>query len=297
MFGMAGDSLSPNRFDFLLTLSCPDSVGIVHRVAGFLVERNANVLDSAQYGDPSTGYFFMRVHFDLEGKSAEELLPELETGFAPVGDAFRMEWKLVDARHRPRILILGSKAGHCVNDLLFRWRSGQLRAEVVGVVSNHPVLEPLAQAAGVPFWHLPTNPAIKPEQEGQILSLIERHRVELVVLARYMQVLSEPFCDRVQGRAINIHHSFLPSFRGAQPYRQAYEHGVKLIGATAHYVTPDLDEGPIIEQDVERVDHSMLPEDLAAIGRDIESRVLARAVRYHIERRVLLNGAKTVVFR
>lgn len=286
-----------NRFDFILTLSCPDTVGIVHRVAGFLVERNANVLDSAQYGDPSTGFFFMRVHFDLEGTSAGDLLETLKADFALIGNAFRMEWQMVDARHRPRVLLLGSKAGHCVNDLLFRWRSGQLRAEIVGLVSNHPVLEPLAQAAGVPFWHLPTNPATRPQQEQQILDLVDRLGVELVVLARYMQVLSEPFCDRVQGRAINIHHSFLPSFRGAQPYRQAHDHGVKIIGATAHYVTPDLDEGPIIEQDVERVDHSMSPEDLAAIGRDIESRVLARAVRYHIERRVLLNGAKTVVFR
>lgn len=289
--------MAPKRSDFILTLSCPDSVGIVHRVAGFLVERGANVLDSAQYGDPSTGFFFMRVHFDLEGRSSAGLLSELKAGFLPIGEAFQMDWHLVDARHRPRLLILASKAGHCVNDLIFRWRSDQLRAEIVGVVSNHSVLGPLVESAGVPFWHLPVSHETRAAQESEILGLVDRLKVDLLVLARYMQILSEPFCARVHGRAINIHHSFLPSFKGAQPYRQAYEHGVKIIGATAHYVTPDLDEGPIIEQDVERVDHSMSPEDLAAIGRDIESRVLARAVRFHIERRVLLNGAKTVVFR
>jgi formyltetrahydrofolate deformylase len=208
-----------------------------------------------------------------------------------------MDWALHDCRRRPRLLVLVSKQGHCLNDLLFRVRSGQLAVEVAAVAGNHRDLEPLAAASGVPFVHLPVDAATRPAQESALLDLVRRERVDLVVLARYMQILSADLCTALAGRAINIHHSFLPSFKGARPYHQAHARGVKLIGATAHYVTPDLDEGPIIEQDVARVDHAMTPRELVRIGSDIESQVLARAVRRHVEHRVLLNGHRTVVFR
>jgi formyltetrahydrofolate deformylase len=280
---------------FLLTLSCDDRPGIVHAVAGFLVDHGGNIVASQQFGDPDSRLFFMRVAF--ETAAAE---PELRGDFGAAGgvaDAFGMTWALHRAGTRTRTLLLVSKHGHCANDLMFRWQAGLLPIDVVGVVSNHRDLERLVGSYGLPYHHVPATPATRPEAEAELRRLVERYGAELVVLARYMQVLSPELCAELSGRIINIHHSFLPSFKGARPYQQAHDRGVKLIGATAHYVTADLDEGPIIEQDVERVDHSLTPLELAAVGHDIESQVLARAVRWHAEHRVLLNGSRTVVFR
>jgi formyltetrahydrofolate deformylase len=271
---------------YVLTLVCPDRIGIVHAVAGFLAERRNNILDSQQFGDAATGKFFMRVHF--EGKAGD---------FASVAAEYGMDWELSDETVRPRILVLVSREGHCLNDLLYRWRIGALSGDIAGIVSNHPDFEPLAAAYGVPYHYLPVSRENRPQQEAALLELVDRYDVELVVLARYMQVLSARLCAQLPGRIINIHHSFLPSFKGARPYQQAYDHGVKLIGATAHYVTADLDEGPIIEQETARVDHTLTPEQLAGVGRDLEAVALARAVQWHIEHRILCNGAKTVVFR
>ena len=271
---------------YVLTLVCPDRVGIVHAVSGFLAERRCNILDSQQYGDPVTGKFFMRVHF--EGEAGE---------FAPVATEYAMDWNLADDTVRSRILVLVSREGHCLNDLLYRWQIGALHGDIAGIVSNHPDFEPLAAAYRVPYHHLPVTAQNRPQQEAALLELVDRHDVDLVVLARYMQVLSARLCAQLPGRIINIHHSFLPSFKGARPYQQAYDRGVKLIGATAHYVTADLDEGPIIEQETARVDHALTPEQLAAVGRDLEAVALARAVQWHVEHRILRNGAKTVVFR
>ena len=280
--------------EYILTLSCPDTTGIVYHVTGFLFERGCNIIDSAQFGNNSTGLFFMRVHFSApDGFDEARLTRE----FAEVSQRFRMDARISDLAVRPRVLLMVSKFGHCLNDLLFRWASGQLRIDIPAIVSNHTEFQPLAHSYRIPFFYLPVTPATKAEQEAKVLELVERERVDLVVLARYMQILSPQLCEALRGRAINIHHSFLPSFKGAKPYAQAHDRGVKLIGATAHYVTPDLDEGPIIEQDVERVDHAMAPDTLAAIGHDVESVVLARAVKWHVERRVLLNGHRTVVFR
>ncbi len=288
--------------EFVLTLSCRDTKGIVYAVSGRLYEAGCNILDSQQFGDvlgpDATGLFFMRVHFEApEALSADGALQALA---APLRERFAMELQFHPLARRPRLLLMVSKHGHCLNDLLFRCESGQLRAEIAGVVSNHPDFAALCTHHGVPFHHLPlaagASAEAKRAQEQQVERLVVDERVDLVVLARYMQILSAPFCAFLRGRAINIHHSFLPSFKGAKPYYQAHERGVKLIGATAHYVTAELDEGPIIEQDVERVDHSLGPEDFTAVGRDVESVVLARAVRWHIEHRVLLNGRKTVVF-
>jgi formyltetrahydrofolate deformylase len=289
--------------EFVLTLSCRDTKGIVHAVSGRLFETGCNILDSQQYGDvqseDATGFFFMRVHFAAPAELAD--VTSLERAFADVRTRFGMELQLHSLARKPRLLLMVSRHGHCLNDLLFRVRSGQLNAEIVAIVSNHEDFEALAGSFGVAFHHLPlaggASPAAKRAQEQRIAALIESQRIDLVVLARYMQILGKEFCELVRGRAINIHHSFLPSFKGANPYLQAHERGVKLIGATAHYVTTELDEGPIIEQDVERVHHALTPEDFAAVGRDVESVVLARAVRWHVEHRVLLNGRKTVVFR
>jgi formyltetrahydrofolate deformylase len=277
--------------ELVLTLSCPDRPGIVHAVSGFLAERDCNILDSQQYGSPRTSTFFLRMHV-----ASPIAAPDLRDQFAPVADTFTMDWQLHASDDRPHVLVLVSRQGHCLNDLLYRWRSGYLPGEVAAVVSNHTDLEPLTSSYGVPFHHLPVIPDSRNEQERQILGLVETLQVELVVLARYMQVLSPLVCDPLPGRIINIHHSFLPSFRGGRPYDQAYEHGVKLIGATAHYVTAQLDEGPIIEQEVARVGHAHEPEQLAAVGRDLECVALARAVRWHLEHRVLLDGQRTVVF-
>ena len=285
--------MSPDP-EFTLTLSCPDTTGIVYHVSGFLFERGCNIIDSAQFGDDSTGLFFLRVHFSAPAPMDRA---RLETEFAAVASKFGMQAQVDDMRVRPRVVLMVSKFGHCLNDLLFRWSSGQLRMDIPAIVSNHADFQPLAHSYRIPFFYLPVTGATKTAQESRLVELIERERVDLVVLARYMQILSAELCERLRGRAINIHHSFLPSFKGAKPYAQAHDRGVKLIGATAHYVTADLDEGPIIEQDVERVDHAMDPETLASIGHDVESVVLARAVKWHLERRVLINGHRTVVFR
>lgn len=278
---------------YVLTLSCLDRLGIVHAVAGSLAALRCNILDSQQYGDPYTGRFFMRVHFSAESPDRDPLLAEL----AKVADRFAMTWEVHGTEERSRVLVLVSRQEHCLNDLLYRWRIGALPADIVAVASNHDTAAPLAASYGVPFHHLPVTEQTKDEQEAALLGLVERYRVDLVVLARYMQILSAEVCARLAGRAINIHHSFLPGFKGARPYDQAHQRGVKLIGATAHYVTATLDEGPIIEQEVARVDHSMGPDKLAAVGRDVECLALARAVLWHVEHRVLLDGGKTVVFR
>ncbi|WP_144636591.1 formyltetrahydrofolate deformylase [Bordetella genomosp. 13] len=280
--------------DYILTLSCPDRTGIVYRVSGLLFELGCNILDSQQFGDDETGRFFLRVHFDLPQAVSHDALRER---FAAVADGYSMDWQIHDARHKPRLLIMVSKQGHCLNDLLFRVQSGQLHAEIAAIVSNHNDYAALAASYGIPFHHLPVTADTKDEQERQVLALVERERIDLVVLARYMQILSADLCRALEGRAINIHHSFLPSFKGARPYHQAHARGVKIIGATAHYVTSDLDEGPIIEQDIERVDHGMTAQQLTQVGSDVESLVLSRAVRSHVEHRILLNRNKTVVFR
>ena len=279
---------------FVLTLSCPDRPGIIRAVAGHLADAGCNVTDSQQFADPLTRRFFLRAEADPpDGLD----LDVLRGSFAGVGHHFSMEWSLHDASSRPRVLIMVSKAGHCLNDLLFRWESGALRADVVGVVSNHLDLRAMAERHGVPFSHVPVPAGGKRAAEAALLDLVEAEKVDLVVLARYMQILSPAVTAALPGRVINIHHSFLPSFAGARPYHQAYERGVKLIGATAHYVTADLDDGPIIEQDVARVDHAFRAEQLVAAGQDVECVVLARAVRWHVEHRVMLNGARTVIFR
>lgn len=282
------------RNDHVLTLSCPDRTGIVYRVSALLFESGCNILDAQQFGDDESGRFFLRVHFDVPPALA---IDTLHAGFAALAEAFAMDWQLHDARRRARLMVLVSRQGHCLNDLLFRVHSRQLPVDIACIVSNHADFAPLAQSYGVPFHHLPVAADTRAAQEARILELVARDRVDLVVLARYMQILSPALCEALAGRAINIHHSFLPSFKGAQPYHQAYQRGVKLIGATAHYVTPDLDEGPIIEQDVARVDHAMTPKELVRVGSDIESLVLARAVRRHVEHRVVRNGHRTVVFR
>ncbi|MBM3389824.1 MAG: formyltetrahydrofolate deformylase [Betaproteobacteria bacterium] len=295
------DSTRPR--EFVLTLSCHDTTGIVHGVSGLLYQAGCNIVDSQQFGDvhgeDATGLFFMRVHFEAPAELAD--VAALHRLFDPVRHRFQMEAALHAVSERSRLLLLVSKHGHCLNDLLFRWKSGQLAVDISAIVSNHPDFADLAASYGIPFHHLGlpkgSSAAAKREQEQRIEALIDQERVDLVVLARYMQILSPEFCQVLRGRAINIHHSFLPSFKGAKPYYQAHARGVKLIGATAHYVTADLDEGPIIEQDVERVDHSLSAEDLTAVGRDVECVVLARAVRWHVQRRVLMNGHKTIVFR
>ncbi|MEV7673632.1 formyltetrahydrofolate deformylase [Streptomyces sp. NPDC000963] len=278
---------------YVLTLSCPDKQGIVHAVSSYLFITGCNIEDSRQFGDRDTGLFFMRVHFSAEAPVNVE---KLRASFTAVGDAFGMEWQIDRADRRTRVVLMVSKFGHCLNDLLFRSRIGALPVEIVAVVSNHTDFEELAGSYGVPFRHIPVTKDTKAEAEGKLLDLVREEDVELVVLARYMQVLSDDLCKQLSGRIINIHHSFLPSFKGAKPYHQAHARGVKLIGATAHYVTADLDEGPIIEQEVERVGHEVTPDQLVAIGRDVECQALARAVKWHAEHRILLNGSRTVVF-
>jgi len=280
--------------ELVLTLSCPDRVGIVHAVAAYLHESGCNVLDAQQFGDRTAGRFFMRVHVETGTCQAD-----LASGFAGVAAEFGMDWELHDLAVKPRALIMVSKAGHCLNDLLYRRAAESLRIDVPLVIGNHRDLEPLAAAQGIPFEYLPAGdaPASKLAAEERVLQAVLALDVDFVILARYMRILSPELCGKLPGRIINIHHSFLPSFKGARPYHQAHAHGVKLIGATAHYVTADLDEGPIIEQEVARVDHASGPADLAAIGRDAERVALARAVRWHAEHRVLLHGRRTVIFR
>jgi formyltetrahydrofolate deformylase len=278
---------------YVLTLSCQDRPGIVHAVSGFLFEHGGNIEEAAQYNDHDTGLFFMRVQFACAQLSQAELRERLGAFAEPFG----MRWGLHPLAQPLRTVLFVSKEGHCLNDLLFRWKSGLLPLDIRAIVSNHRDFYQLAASYNVPFHHIPVTAATKAQAEAKQLEIIRAEEAELVVLARYMQILSNELCRELAGRAINIHHSFLPSFKGAKPYYQAHDRGVKLIGATAHYVTADLDEGPIIEQDVARVDHTDTVEDLTALGRDTESQVLARAVKWHGEHRVLLNGHKTVVFK
>jgi formyltetrahydrofolate deformylase len=284
--------------DFVLTLSCEDTVGIVHAVSGLLVERGCNIVDSAQFGDPDTHRFFMRVAFSCPPGAAGELTADaFRAAFKPVAERFGMAHEIRDVTVKQRVAIMVSRYGHCLNDLLYRYGSGDLPVEIPAIISNHRDFAGLAESYGIPFHYIPVSPPTQAAAEAELLELVARERVDLLVLARYMRILSDATCRQLTGRAINIHHSFLPSFKGANPYAQAYARGVKLIGATAHYVTSDLDEGPIIEQDVERVDHAAAVADFVAIGRDIESRVLAKAVKFHVAQRVLPNGPRTVVFR
>jgi formyltetrahydrofolate deformylase len=278
---------------YILTLSCPDRLGLVHAVSGFLLERGGNIEEAAQYNDHDTGLFFMRVQFACTQLTHDELKEQL-TLFAQPD---QMQWRLHAQAQPMRAVLLVSREGHCLNDLLFRWKSGFLGLDIRAIISNHRDFYQLAASYNVPFHHFPVTAASKPQVEAKQYEIIQTEEAELVVLARYMQVLSNDLCGKLSGRAINIHHSFLPSFKGAKPYYQAHDRGVKLIGATAHYVTADLDEGPIIEQDVARVDHSKTVEDLTTLGRDTESQVLARAVKWHSEHRVLINGHKTVIFK
>ncbi|MGW2207963.1 formyltetrahydrofolate deformylase [Streptomyces sp. NPDC001781] len=278
---------------YVLTLSCPDKKGIVHAVSSYLFMTGCNIEDSQQFGDHDTGLFFMRVHFSAD---AHVTLEKLRASFAAIGDSFHMDWQIGRGDQKMRIVLMVSKFGHCLNDLLFRAGTGALPVEIAAVVSNHTDFEELVGTYDIPFHHIPVTRDTKAQAEARLLELVRAEGVELVVLARYMQVLSDDLCKALSGRIINIHHSFLPSFKGAKPYHQAHERGVKLIGATAHYVTADLDEGPIIEQEVERVGHELRPDQLVAIGRDVECQALARAVKWHAERRILLNGRRTVVF-
>lgn len=279
--------------DYVLLLSCPDAPGIAHAVTGYVLTLRGNVVDSMQYTDLPTGVFCMRVHFQL-AEAAE--IQAVQDAFRPVAERFAMSWRLVDHEARRRVLVMVSAHDHCLHDLLYREEKGSLPMQIVGVVSNHRVAKKLVDDHNISFDYLPITPENKAAQEKQLLRIIERKRVDLVVLARYMQVLSDDVCTHLAGRMINIHQSFLPGFKGAKPYQQAYDRGVKLIGATAHYVTPDLDEGPIIEQDVARVSHGLTVAQVAEVGREIETRVLARALQYELEHRVLLLGNRTVVF-
>ncbi|WP_448609213.1 formyltetrahydrofolate deformylase [Geodermatophilus sp. URMC 60] len=278
---------------FTLTLSCAERPGIVHAVSSFLFEQGCDIVEHQQFDDALRGQLFLRTAFVCAGDTDAD---RLSAAFKAVADAFGMSYQVAGDRPE-RVLVMVSKLGHCLNDLIFRWRAGNLGGELVAVVSNHEDLRPMAEAAGLPFVHVPVTPATKREAEARLLELVDEHRADLVVLARYMQVLSDEACAALHGRAINIHHSFLPGFKGAKPYHQAFDRGVKLVGATAHYVTPDLDEGPIIEQEVIRIDHTHDPRALATVGQDAEALALSRAVRWHSERRVLLNGHSTVVFR
>ena len=277
----------------VLTVTCQSTRGIVAAITGYLAEKGCYISDSSQFDDLETGLFFMRLTFlSQEGVSEDDI----KAGFAPVAKKYAMTWRFNDSDERMKVLLMVSRFGHCLNDLLYRWKIGALPIDIVGVVSNHFDYQKVIVNHDIPFHHIKVTKENKPQAEAQLLNIVEQSGTELVVLARYMQILSDKLCQKMSGRIINIHHSFLPSFKGANPYKQAYERGVKLIGATAHYVTPDLDEGPIIEQETCRVTHALSPDDLIAVGRDNESRVLARAVKMHLEARVLLHGIKTVVF-
>ena len=287
--------VDPPTHEYVLTLICAERPGIVHEVSGFLVAHDCDILENQQFGDRDSGRFFMRVHFQRTGVEIDVDL--LRARFAHLAERSEMEWGLHTADDRPRLLLMVSRLGHCLNDLLYRWSTGTLGAEITGIVSNHRDFAELAAAHKLPYHHLPITPETKPQQEARLLEIVDDYQVDLVVLARYMQILSPRTCSALAGRAVNIHHSFLPSFAGARPYHQAHARGVKLIGATAHFVTPDLDEGPIVEQEVVRVDHARTPAELTAVGREVECLALAHAVQAIAERRVLLNGNRTVVFR
>ncbi len=278
---------------FTLTLSCQERPGIVHAVSSFLFEHGCDIVEHQQFDDALRGQLFLRTAFVCAEDTDCE---RLSADFQAVADQFGMTYQ-VTGEQPQRVVVMVSRLGHCLNDLIFRWRAGNLGGELVAVVSNHEDLRPMAEAAGLPFVHVPVTPGTKREAEARLLELVDEYRADLVVLARYMQILSDETCAALYGRAINIHHSFLPGFKGAKPYHQAFDRGVKLVGATAHYVTPDLDEGPIIEQEVIRIDHTFDPRALATVGQDAEALALSRAVRWHSEQRVLLNGSSTVVFR
>lgn len=280
---------------YVLTVVCPDTIGIVAAVSGYLRDQGYFVEESSHFGDRDTGRFFMRTRFTPEGQAFARA--GFEQGFKGIAEQFDMDWQVYDSTVMSRVLILVSRHEHCINDLLYRYRTGALPVAIPAIVSNHMDLAGLAEWHRIPYFHVPVAPDSRPAAEARLLEIVEDTRADLIVLARYMQILSDELCVRLAGKIINIHHSFLPGFKGAQPYQMAHEHGVKLIGATAHYVTPELDEGPIIEQRVERVDHTHTVDDLVAVGRDVESLTLAQAVKLHIEHRIFLNGRKTVVFR
>ena len=280
--------------DFVLLIASEDRKGIVAAVAAVIVREDCNIVESAQYGDPKTGRFFMRVSIAGRDGMTRESFSE---AFAAVATAFALDWRIHDLRRKTRAMIMVSQGGHCLNDLLYRTATGRLPMEITSVISNHTTWQRRVEHDGLHFHHLPVTPENKRDQEARLVALIEEQQVDLVILARYMQVLSDSLCRKLDGRVINIHHSFLPGFKGAKPYHRAYDRGVKMVGATAHYVTAELDEGPIITQDVSVVDHADTVEDLIAQGQDTESRVLARAVKLHIEHRVMFNGARTVVFK
>lgn len=280
--------------DFVLLIVCDDRKGIVAAVANSIASQDCNIVESSQYGDEATGRFFMRIAITCPAGSTKE---SFEAAFLPVATAFQLEWRIHDLRKKLRAMIMVSQGGHCLNDLLYRTATKRLPMEITSVVSNHQNWQRRAEHEGIPFYHLPVTPENKLEQEAKLLAMVEEQNVDLVILARYMQVLSDQLCRKLDGRVINIHHSFLPGFKGAKPYHRAYERGVKMVGATAHYVTPDLDEGPIITQDVSIVDHADTVDDLIAQGQETESRVLSRAVKLHLEHRVMLNGNRTIVFK
>jgi formyltetrahydrofolate deformylase len=295
---VAGTKAKARTAEFVLTLACPERPGIVRAITAFLADRGFDIVEHQQFDDHVSGNLYLRTAFTRSG--TEEAIPasaqSLSAEFAPIAGEFGMDFTIHDGQPQ-RLLVMVSKFGHCLNDLIFRWRAGSLGAEIAVVVSNHEDLRPMAEAAGLPFIHVPVTAETKPEAEARLLELVAEYQADLVVLARYMQVLSDNLCNELRGRAINIHHSFLPGFKGAKPYHQAYDRGVKLVGATAHYVTADLDEGPIIEQEVFRVDHALDPDALVTVGRDAETQALSRAVKWHCQHRVLLNKTRTVVFR
>ena len=297
------DTLNSGAAEYVLTLDCPETRGLVHAVSGFLLEQGCDILESKQFDSQADGHFFMRIHFAAAGSPAGDPtggpagIGALREAFVPVAEKFGMQWQLREHGAKRRVLIMVSKFEHCLNDLLFRARIGELPIDIVGVVSNHPDHRGIVEWHGIPFFHVPVTADTKPAAEERLMELVDRLDVELVVLARYMQVLSDDLTRRLDGRAINIHHSFLPSFKGAKPYHQAHARGVKTVGATAHYVNAELDEGPIISQQVVEVDHTFGPEDLVAAGRDTERKALSNAVRWHCEGRVFLQGNRTVVLR
>jgi len=280
--------------DFVLLIMCEDRKGIVAAVANSIASQNCNIVESSQYSDENTGRFFMRI---AVSRTTETTIESFGAAFMPVATAFRLEWRIHDLRKKLRAMIMVSQGGHCLNDLLYRTSTNRLPMEVTSIVSNHLNWQRRAEHEGMAFHHLPITPENKLEQEAKLLAMVEEQQVDLIILARYMQVLSDQLCRKLDGRVINIHHSFLPGFKGAKPYHRAHERGVKMVGATAHYVTADLDEGPIITQDVSIVDHADTVDDLIAQGQDTESRVLARAVKLHLEHRVMLNGNRTIVFK
>ena len=281
---------------YILTMICPDTSGISAAVLNFIFENDGFVSSSYNYGDPITKKYFMRTIFQASSSKMGNI-EDIKVKFRPIAEKFNMEWEINDCSYRPRVLIAVSKFGHCLNDLLHKTKIGQIPMEIAAVVSNHPDMKELVEWHGINYFHLPSFADNKADDEEKIINMVNGLRIDLVVLARYMQILSSEMCEFLHGRCINIHHSFLPSFKGAAPYSQAHSKGVKIVGATAHYVTSDLDEGPIIEQAVERIDHTYTPEDIGITVRDLETIILSRAVKWHVERRILLNGNKTVVFK